>query len=135
MNPSTDLEIRQEITARPHPGGGYFWPPEECLVIGRTIHYSDPPAHNDSWREDESYELELLWATLFAQLGPGEYLFGLFSRRLFQRDEVQAVQISDVYRMAEFELQVQVGTIQRVGYVALLASAASEGLARGADFG
>ena len=133
--PLTDLEIRHEVTARPHPGGGYFWPPEECFVIGRPIQYSDPLVQIASWREDESYELELLWAALSAQLEPGEYLFGLFGRRLFKRDEVQAVQISDVYRMAEFELQVRAGTVQRLGYIALTASEASEGLARGADFG
>lgn len=130
MRDWTDLELKRDLVESPHPGGGYYWPPEECVAIGRKISTPEETWDKDQYNDATSRSLFDQWHHLSTQVAPDEVMFGIFERRLFGKQELQAVQVSDIFRMSEFELQVRSGSITRVEYVAIKKELASAGLLR-----
>jgi hypothetical protein len=128
----TDSEIRRDALELPDVGGGYYEPAEECMALGRKLITSDALSRVNFADGADSLALEPGWDELCSQLEKSEYLFGIYLRRQFNVDRLQAVQIANIERLSDFEFQVAEGGITLLAYVALGEPQATIGALRAA---
>lgn len=124
----SDQEIRLRALDRPYIGGGYYNPPEDCLAVGRSVAIPSSLESVSLELDEVTFGLAHAWDELTSQVRAGEYLFGIFERRLFKQDTLQAVLLADVERLSDFEFQVTAGSVRRVAYVAMTGAQARQGL-------
>lgn len=99
-------------------GGGYYSPAEECLHRGRKLTANATLEQLSTSNAGSTFVLESAWKDLSDQIRDDEYLIGIYRRRLFREEVLQAVQLPDVQRLGDFEFQVVSGAIDRIGFVA-----------------
>jgi hypothetical protein len=122
MNGS-DKDILEMWSVQPDVGNGYVTPPTLATESGRQVDLGiDRPdlfRTNPASASDSTFAISEYWSELNHSVGNDEFLVGVFVRRLFGSDTVQAVMMADVTTLLDFESQVDGERMRRVGYFAV----------------
>lgn len=123
----TNAEIKASAVSRPHVGFSYFKPVERLINEGRHLSVPSP----SQALLDSAHDLSRTWAALRDAIEPGEYVFGVYRRRLFRELVEQAPLLTDEEGLWEFESQVSQHAVERLGFISASTQLAEEGVSEG----